>query len=438
MKNVVARVRLMTMAQKSRACPCLASAMPQYAQEAPSAFLAASTSSTASTSSSNSGITSGSPATGITGPAPYLPYRLHREWRIGDVVLEDSLISRIDIRNGSFRVERDSLGGARLACYRHVTDYLGSVRTVYRMGTSWVLTPVQHITYMPSGAVLANSDGDVQQRMFCGKELQPLHGWKMYDSHARMQYNVLPRFSSTDPLCQKYYHLSPYAYCGGNPVNRIDPTGMDWYQNNQTSYYTWYDGDGAREGFTYIGGKGSVLGEFESIIDNILTDPKGPNLESLYSNGFTFDIAPNDKGALIGSQERGWDFFDEFINGSGPEFSVLLGSHPYTQELMSDAVVVSAQNKLRRGEIDVKGQITGFSRDWGLLDVFTHSSLAKQFIGSYRYDGYTSRDGRHINNVVYDSKSNTSLGYRVLNEHRRSHKRAQGNTYQFYIWQSIK
>ena len=134
---------------------------------------------------------------------------------------------RIDIRNGSFRVERDSLGGASLACYRHVTDYLGSVRTVYRMGTSWVLTPVQHITYMPSGAVLANSDGDVQQRMFCGKELQPLHGWKMYDSHARMQYNVLPRFSSTDPLCQKYYHLSPYAYCANDPVNSIDINGCD-------------------------------------------------------------------------------------------------------------------------------------------------------------------------------------------------------------------
>lgn len=250
--------------------------------------------------------------------------------------------------------------------------------------------------------------------------------------------NTKAMFTTIDPHAESYYHLSPYSYCGGNPVNRIDPTGMDWYQNNQTSYYTWYDGDGAREGFTHIGGKGSVLGEFESIIDRILTDPKGPNLESLYSNGFTFDIAPNDKGALIGSKERGWDFFDEFINGSGPEFSVLLGSHPYTQELMSDDVVVSAQNQLRRGETDVKGQITGVGRDWGLLDVFTHSSLAKQFIGSYRYDGYTSRDGRHINNVVYDSKSNTSLGYRLFNEHRRSHKSARGNTYQFYIWQSIK
>ena len=250
--------------------------------------------------------------------------------------------------------------------------------------------------------------------------------------------NTKAMFTTIDPHAESYYHLSPYSYCGGNPVNRIDPTGMDWYQNNQTSYYTWYDGDGAREGFSHIGGKGSVLGEFESIIDRILTDPKGPNLESLYSNGFTFDIAPNDKGALIGSKERGWDFFDEFISGSGPEFSVLLGSHPYTQELMSDDVVVSAQNQLRRGETDVKGQITGVARDWGPLDVFTHTSLAKQFIGSYRYDGYTSKDGRHINNVVNDSKSNTSLGYRLFNEHRRSHKSTQGNTYQFYIWQSLK
>ena len=277
-----------------------------------------------------------------------------------------------------------------------------------------------------------------QQFKYNGKEYDPMHGLNEYDYGARQYDPARGQFTTMDPLCEKYYHISPYVYCGGNPINRIDPTGMDWYQNNQTSYYTWYDGDGAREGFTYIGGKGSVLGEFESIIDRIMTDPKGPNLESIYSNGFTFDIAPNDKGALIGSKERGWDFFDEFINGSGPEFSVLLGSHPYTQELMSDDVVVSAQNQLRRGETDVKGQITGVGRDWGLLDVFTHSSLAKQFIGSYRYGGYTSKDGRHINNVVYDSKSNTSLGYRLFNEHRRSHKSAQGNTYQFYIWQSIK
>jgi hypothetical protein len=28
-----------------------------------------------------------------------------------------------------------------------------------------------------------------------------------------------------DPLCEKYYSVSPYAYCANNPVNAIDPDG---------------------------------------------------------------------------------------------------------------------------------------------------------------------------------------------------------------------
>lgn len=30
---------------------------------------------------------------------------------------------------------------------------------------------------------------------------------------------------SIDPLCEKYYSISPYAYCMNNPVNAIDPDG---------------------------------------------------------------------------------------------------------------------------------------------------------------------------------------------------------------------
>ena len=35
-----------------------------------------------------------------------------------------------------------------------------------------------------------------------------------------------------DPLGEKYYGVNPYAYCSGNPVNRVDPEGMsisDYY-----------------------------------------------------------------------------------------------------------------------------------------------------------------------------------------------------------------
>ena len=126
--------------------------------------------------------------------------------------------------------------------------------------------------------------------------------------------NTKAMFTTIDPHAESYYHLSPYSYCGGNPVNRIDPTGMDWYQNNQTSYYTWYDGDGAREGFTYIGGVGSLLGEFESKINNILIDVYKNN-NGLYSEGRTVDITNPNKGAIFPSQlSQMDDFLDEFVS----------------------------------------------------------------------------------------------------------------------------
>jgi hypothetical protein len=37
-------------------------------------------------------------------------------------------------------------------------------------------------------------------------------------------------------MAEKYYNVSPYAYCGNNPVSRIDPTGMDWRTKNDEEY----------------------------------------------------------------------------------------------------------------------------------------------------------------------------------------------------------
>ncbi|MBQ2091034.1 MAG: hypothetical protein II466_05465 [Bacteroidales bacterium] len=41
-----------------------------------------------------------------------------------------------------------------------------------------------------------------------------------------INYLYSARWSTPDPLSEKYYSISPYAYCAGNPVNLVDPEGM--------------------------------------------------------------------------------------------------------------------------------------------------------------------------------------------------------------------
>ena len=231
---------------------------------------------------------------------------------------------------------------------------------------------------------------------------------------------------------------SPYVYCNGNPVKYVDPDGRDWYQSDETGYYTWFEGSVSHNGYSYIGGKGSVLGEFEGIIDNIMSGKEdGLGLESMYSNGFTFDISSRDKGCLIGSNERDWDFFSEFIFGTGPEFSVILPSHPYVETLRQEKTVID--NQLMIKDLGEQGKRTAVRRNT-FYPWQASLSSPMQFIGTYRYDGYSSADGMLINNVVTDSKSCTSLFYHLpgVSNHRRVENKEFGNTYQFYIWQSRK
>ena len=60
---------------------------------------------------------------------------------------------------------------------------------------------------------------------FSGKELTEGSGTPLYDFGARWYLPTLPRWTTPDPLSEKYYSISPYAYCAGNPVNLVDPTG---------------------------------------------------------------------------------------------------------------------------------------------------------------------------------------------------------------------
>lgn len=47
------------------------------------------------------------------------------------------------------------------------------------------------------------------------------------DFGARHYSPALRRWLAPDPLSEKYYTSSPYAYCAGDPVNLVGPDGKD-------------------------------------------------------------------------------------------------------------------------------------------------------------------------------------------------------------------
>ena len=53
-----------------------------------------------------------------------------------------------------------------------------------------------------------------------------MHGLNTYDYGARQYNSLLGRWDRMDPLCEKYYSVSPYAYCANNPIMLVDEGGQ--------------------------------------------------------------------------------------------------------------------------------------------------------------------------------------------------------------------
>ncbi|GAB6010280.1 RHS repeat-associated core domain-containing protein [Dysgonomonas reticulitermitis] len=107
----------------------------------------------------------------------------------------------------------------------YLNDHLGNNRVVANASG----TVIQKNHYYPFGTAFAEgttAEQGKQPYKYNGKELDQMHGLNLYDYSARYYESAIGRFTTVDPLAEKYYSISPYVYVANNPLKYIDPTGM--------------------------------------------------------------------------------------------------------------------------------------------------------------------------------------------------------------------
>jgi RHS repeat-associated protein len=162
------------------------------------------------------------------------------------------------------------------------------------LGNNWKAGD-QINNYYPSGMEnqFISQNPEKQPYKFGGKELDEMHGLNWYDFGARPYDPLREQFITMDPLAEKYYSISPYAYCANNPMRYVDPTGM-WieisyngsnyrYDNGQLYQYQ-TEGEKIGQWTSYTAESGSFLSGINNALNTISKTASGDELIGFFAN----------------------------------------------------------------------------------------------------------------------------------------------------------
>ena len=212
---------------------------------------------------------------------------------LGNLILEDGEPSKYLFEGGYC-----SFDGDGISYHYYDRDHQGNIRAVVNSDG----TVEQIMNYYPFGTPFSDGTAlnpDLQPYKYNGKEFESMHGRNAYDYGARFYDPLLPTWDRMDPLCEKYYHVSPYAYCANDPVNRIDVDGNDWisakYDDEWFVYYDsrissredinkFYYKGGQSTNINYLGKSGRIMQETSSGWKTFMT---------LNEDGFMYDTDGN-------------------------------------------------------------------------------------------------------------------------------------------------
>ena len=157
---------------------------------------------------------------------PYISYM--SEWN-DEFWYQGKLQKYINTPEGNIEV---STGRKMSFSYYYTSkDHLGSIWLYWNS-----LNNSRANIYYPSGIMREKRRSPFNYGL-TGKEIVYDNGLDEYFFGARTLFAPINRFNQPDPLCEEYYHISPYAYCANTFINALDPDGRDWYIFNQNGIY---------------------------------------------------------------------------------------------------------------------------------------------------------------------------------------------------------
>lgn len=272
-----------------------------------------------------------------------------------------------------------------------ITDHQGNVRYVATDSGAYE-TMYQ---YYPFGGYF--DGGYVHPYLYGGKEMEESNGLDEYDFEARNYDPALCRFNTMDPLSEKYYSISPYAYCADNPIRYVDPDGLGWVGSkgeDGTISWTWDDNvksmnEAKQAGYFDYLEPGSII-DNGTINGHVGEDGKTSVYLGYNKNDVSFTW-PN-------SKVTPFEVGTEWLTGEGPRhrdftngdlFTEMLRTHEHVRNTIDDIKnLILSGSSLREGysnySLSGLGGVLKYMKDYStLLTGGLTGNLAVTYLGSY-------------------------------------------------------